>query len=74
MNNIVMRSSEAQNTRIILLSYKFDNYYIGKLYILYVCIYMTSTNGEIYIIIIIIINVHLETLYIVQLYHSVYKK
>ena len=25
-------------------------------------------------IIIIIINVHLETLYIVQLYHSVYKK
>ena len=26
------------------------------------------------IIIIIIINVHLETLYIVQLYHSVYKK
>ena len=32
------------------------------------------SKGPWIIIIIIIINVHLETLYIVQLYHSVYKK
>ena len=41
MNNIVMRSSEAQNTRIVVI----DNYYmyIGTLSHMY----MTSTNGEI---------------------------